>query len=294
MDEITNRIVQIFDSGLKLSWPVVTTLINKEFETNFTRSAVNHRYLRAKGTERRAEATHRFPLRYSETTPVDLPGNKLIIADTHFPFSHPLYFDFLRRVRDKYQCDGIIHIGDVVDANAVSMWGLDPDGLSGGTEHLNASSDLEVYYAEFPDVLVCIGNHDGRHLKKAFKAGIAEAYLRNYEETWDAPTGWKWGLSWEIDGVIYEHGIGSSGKNAAINRAIDAGQSLVQGHVHYYPAVHFQYNRNSVIFGMNVGCGLDARKFAFAYAKPFRKTPGLGCGVVLNDGALPHFIPMFS
>ena len=45
------------------------------------------------------------------------------------------------------------------------------------------------------------------------------------------------------------------------------------------------------IFGLNVGCGIDIDRYAFAYAQDFKIRPGLGCGVVVDSGEA-HFIPM--
>jgi predicted phosphodiesterase len=45
----------------------------------------------------------------------------LVIGDTHFPAVHKNYFSFIKRVRDKYKCTEIIHIGDVVDHHCISL-----------------------------------------------------------------------------------------------------------------------------------------------------------------------------
>ena len=43
---------------------------------------------------------------------------------------------------------------------------------------------------------------------------------------------------------------------------------------------------------MNVGCGIDATKYAFEYAKHNSKKQIIGCGVVLDNGRLPILVPM--
>ena len=42
---------------------------------------------------------------------------------------------------------------------------------------------------------------------------------------------------------------------------------------------------------MQVGCGVDRRSYAMAYAKHFAKSYKLSCGVVLENGTLPMVIP---
>ena len=43
---------------------------------------------------------------------------------------------------------------------------------------------------------------------------------------------------------------------------------------------------------MQVGCGVDDRSYAMAYAKNFTKKYIVSCGVVLESGTLPLLIPM--
>ena len=46
-----------------------------------------------------------------------------------------------------------------------------------------------------------------------------------------------------------------------------------------------------MIFGMNVGCGIDNSAYSFRYGKQFPKKPTIGCGVIL-DSRVALFIPM--
>ena len=47
-----------------------------------------------------------------------------------------------------------------------------------------------------------------------------------------------------------------------------------------------------MIFGMNVGCGIDIDAYAMEYSRPFPKRPTLGCGVVLDGGRVAIFVLM--
>ena len=58
-------------------------------------------------------------------------------------------------------------------------------------------------------------------------------------------------------------------------------QSTVQGHVHTQAYTEFFVGQNFRIFGMQVGCGVDSKAYAAAYAKHFKKQ-AIGCGVILG------------
>ena len=193
-----------------------------------------------------------------------------IIGDTHCPFNlketdeHLSYLQFCYETFNRFGCSEIIHIGDEVDNCAISF-------------HQN--------------VKVCVGNHSALPFRQATAAGIPKRFMKTYEEIWNAPKGWKWELQWEVQGVLFEHGTGSSGPNAAKNRAIANRQSTVIGHCHSFGGVNYMASRNDMIFGMNVGCGIDNSAYSFRYGKQFPKKPTIGCGVIL-DSRVALFIPM--
>lgn len=215
----------------------------------------------------------------------------LVIGDTHEPFCHPQYFRFISDMRDKYDPDTIVHIGDVVDQHSASVKYLsDPNGRSTGDEFKLARKRLAKWHDAFPDVRVCIGNHDARHIQAARKVGLNDEYLRDYAEVWNTPS-WTWRDKFFLDGVLYEHGTGTVGKDAAIRRAINQRSSLVMGHTHTFAGVTYHANASDLIFGLNVGCGIDARAYAFEYGTCFTNKPVLGCGLVI-DGEEASFIAM--
>jgi hypothetical protein len=43
---------------------------------------------------------------------------------------------------------------------------------------------------------------------------------------------------------------------------------------------------------MQVGCGIDDKSYAMAYAKYIKKKSIISCGVFLDEGKLPLIIPM--
>lgn len=215
----------------------------------------------------------------------------IVIGDTHEPFVHPMYRRFCLDIAEKYKASRVVHIGDVVDQHsAAPNYDSDPNGRSTGDEMEEALKGVAAWHKSFPDARVCIGNHDKRHILAARKAGLNDRYLRDYAEVWGTPS-WKWALSHEIDGVLYEHGTGTSGDSAALKRAVSNRQSTVIGHTHTGAGITYQANKRSLIFGLNVGCGIDVDAYAFEYGVDLVKRPILGCGLVFN-AEMALFVPM--
>lgn len=213
-----------------------------------------------------------------------------IVGDVHAPFVHPLYLRFCQDVFAAWRVNQVVLIGDIVDQHALSFWDHDPNGMSAADEARNAEPHVQAWYRAFPRAPVCIGNHDERHFRLARKHGLPDRYLKSYAAVWQTPA-WRWDYAHEIDGVIYTHGTNCSGKNAALNLAIGNRQSTAIGHLHYSGGVTWDANRRSRIFGINVGCGLDCKAYAFAYGRDFVRRPTLGCGIVI-DGQFAYFEPM--
>lgn len=219
------------------------------------------------------------------------PKNVLIIGDTHEPFSKEGYLEHCKEVQKKYNCGTVVHIGDLVDNHAVSYHENDPDGRSPGDEFQEALNRCQKWYDAFPDVLICIGNHDRLPFRKAYTAGLPSNWLKSYQEMFNSPKGWKWDFVHKVNGVIYQHGTGMSGEMASVNAARENRQSTVIGHLHTVTNVRFLASSKDLIFGMSVGCGVDHDKYAFAYGRENTRKPVLSCAVVL-DGKLPINIPM--
>lgn len=213
-----------------------------------------------------------------------------IVGDLHAPFVHPMYLRFCQDIFEAWQVDRVHFVGDIVDLHALSFWDHDPNGLSAEDEAVASVESVGQWYRTFPRATVCIGNHDERHYRVARKHGLPDRYLRSYADVWRTPR-WNWRFEHEMDGVLFEHGTGTSGKDAALNLAVQKRTSVVIGHVHSYGGVKWHANPFDVIFGLNAGCGIDCKAYVFAYGKSFPIRPVLGCGVVI-DGREAYFEPM--
>lgn len=209
----------------------------------------------------------------------------LVIADTHFPAVEPGYLDFLRGVQKKYKTNKTVHIGDVVDHHCISRHIKVPELYGALDEYKAAMKQLKEFAKAFPDVVVTEGNHDSRVRKIASEAGVPQMYLKDYDEIY--PVGWKWVPEIVIDKVLYSHGIGTSGLFPAFNLAKSIGLSTVCGHHHTKCGIQWLHTNHQTFFGMNVGCGIDAKSYAMAYGQHNIAQPVLACGVVI-DGKLPY------
>ena len=67
--------------------------------------------------------------------------------------------------------------------------------------------------------------------------------------------------------------------------------SCAIGHVHCFGGVQYSSSTKDMIFGLNSGCGIDIKRYAFAYGSNFSVRPTLGCGVVI-EGEHAYFEKM--
>jgi len=214
----------------------------------------------------------------------------LVISDTQIPFQHKDYLIFLKAVAKKYSTDTTVHIGDEVDFHALGDWDHDPDGYSAGDELKAAIKELKKLFKAFPKAKVCVSNHTSRPLRKGFKAGIPAAFFKHISEVLEAPKGWTWHDSFQIDNVIYQHGMGYSGPLGAKKASLDNSRSTVIGHLHSHAGIQYSASPEFLIFGMNVGSLIDNKSYAFAYGRNFSAKPIISCGVVLEG--IPLLVPM--
>ena len=212
--------------------------------------------------------------------------NILVIGDLHEPFCLDGYLDFCLEQYENFNCNQVIFIGDILDNHAFSYHEPDPDGMSAGNELDLAIKKVQKWYDAFPYADVTIGNHDRMCSRKRFTAGIPSAWIKTYNEVLGTPN-WNWVESIIYDDVLYEHGEGGQAQSKAKNNLM----SSVCGHTHTEAYTRWYVGKRFRVFGMQVGCGVNSKSYAAAYAKNYKKQ-AIGCGVVLNNGTLPINILM--
>ena len=213
--------------------------------------------------------------------------NLLVIGDIHEPFCLTGYMEHCIAVKEQFNCTQIVFIGDIIDNHFSSFWTADPDGYGAGQELDRAIDKIQIWYKHFPVAKVCIGNHDAIVRRRSFEVGISKKWVRDYNEVLRVPN-WDFKEVHKINGVIYTHGTNSSGRNAAVNKALQFGDPTVQGHIHTESSVIYA----GKVWGMQVGCGVDRQAYAMAYSKFFPKPYKISCGVVLNKGKIPIILPL--
>lgn len=214
-----------------------------------------------------------------------------VFSDTHIPFQHPNYLRFVKDTFEEYGVQEVIMLGDLVDNHAISHFQSEPCADSAYTEIERARQEIKTLTETFPDVRMCRGNHDDRIFVQAASIGLGDIFVRPFREIYRLPMSWTLEDEYVLDNVLYTHGTGHSGKNAALNMALQERMSVCIGHLHTFGGVQYSANSRDTVFGMNTGCLTDDRAYAFAYGKHNNKKPTLGCGIVFDsDYAL--FIPM--
>ncbi|MCA9091337.1 MAG: hypothetical protein KDA90_22200 [Planctomycetaceae bacterium] len=202
------------------------------------------------------------------------------------------YVDFLKRIADRYAINRVVHIGDLVDLAAMSFHEKHVSLRNAVQEVKAARKQVASLTKAFPKTDWLIGNHDALTERQAQVVGIPECMLRDYADIWQVP----WTVhprftKLRIDGVIYSHGdSGRGGQDAAFRQAKDNFRSTVIGHFHNQAGVRWWANPEFRVFGLSVGCGIDASRMQFEYGRKFAHKPILGCGVVLN-GKQAYFEP---
>jgi metallophosphoesterase superfamily enzyme len=214
--------------------------------------------------------------------------NVLVIGDLHEPFTRKGYLQFCIEIYNKYKCNEVVFIGDLIDNHFSSFHDTDPDGHSAGEELDMAKKNISKWYDAFPQAKVCIGNHDAIPYRKGFNSGISKKWIKSIGDVLETPN-WQFAEEWDIDDVLYCHGTGRS----AEKRMRHDLTSVVQGHYHSVSYLKYAVGRLDVLFAMQIGCGVYDKSYAMAYGRHFDKMH-INCGIVLNDGKLPliEYMPL--
>lgn len=276
-----------------LSWVQVAQIYNDEYgETkshdtlrmSLKGEAPAPKVASAARTKRRVDSSEK------KITLADEYNSVLFIPDLHVPYHHPEAFDFLELVKETYEFDLVVNLGDEVDKHAMSFHDSDPDLPSAGDELEEAISYLEDLYNLFPDMYLVDSNHGSMHYRKGKHHGIPRKYLRDYGDILEAPKGWKWAHELNINCggnmVRVKHQFGKN----IIKAAEQAGRCLIGGHFHEDFYVAYSANSDRLIWAATSGCLVDDSSLAFAYNNTNLKRPLLGCTMVING--YPVLIPM--
>ena len=215
----------------------------------------------------------------------------LVISDLHAPFYHPDTINFLKAIKALVNPTMVLLTGDEVDNHAISYHDSDPDLHSAGEELDRAIASLKPIYKLFPVADILHSNHGNLLDRKALSHGLPKAMLKTPKEILSPPDGWNWHFDVFVKlptgyDCYFHH---SKGANVLTN-AQRMGCSFVQGHHHEKFEINYYSTPTGLNFGMTVGCLVNQKHPAFAYAKNNSKRFILGVGVIWNG--IPQLIPM--
>lgn len=213
----------------------------------------------------------------------------LVVGDLHIPWERKGYFRFCCDLYEQWGCDTVVFIGDVVDSHAVSFHKKHPDMPGALQEYKQAKEQVQRWYKRFPHAVVTIGNHDERVIRVAREHGIPDVYLKSYQSNWGTKN-WQWKKDHVINNVYYYHGTGQGGEYPAANAVRKMLMSSVLGHNHTASGIKYFANPANRFFACDVGCGIDDKEMAFAYAINNKRRSILSAAVII-DG-VPYVEPM--
>ena len=216
-------------------------------------------------------------LRESETR------NVLVIGDLHEPFCLDSYLDWCLEQYDAYGCSQVVFIGDIIDNHYSSYHETSADGMGGADELELAIKRISRWYNAFhkKGTKVIIGNHDRIIMRKAQTSSIPSKWIKSYKEVLEVPN-WEFVERFEQDRVQYIHGEGGTARTKCRADMMNT----VQGHLHTQCYTEHYVGKNFRVYGTQVGCGINHKSYAMAYAK-YGKRPAVGCAVILNNGKTP-------
>ena len=222
------------------------------------------------------------PMDYREPFP-ELPKENrvLVIPDLHLPFPKEGYLDFLKSIYDKYDCNTVIQMGDLIDGHYESRHPTDPHAMNAEDEFDAIIPYIREIAETFPVMKVLRGNHCRIVERATVGNNISSKWLKSLKDRLldeGLPVDeWEFAEHFIIDGVKYVHGEGRKAKG----RMLQDGISIVGGHYHAESYVHWHVNDYQKLFAMQLGALIQDEAYAFAYGKHFAKSHK-NCGVVIN------------
>lgn len=208
-------------------------------------------------------------------------SNILVIGDLHEPFCLDSYLDWCVEQYHAYNCTEVVFIGDIIDNHYSSYHETSADGMGGLDELELAIKRISRWYKAFPVATVIIGNHDRIIMRKAQTSAIPSKWIKSYKEVLEVPN-WNFVERYEKDGVQFIHGEGGTARTKCRADMMNT----VQGHLHTQAYTEHYVGKNFRVYGTQVGCGINHKSYAMAYAK-YGKRPAVGCAVILNNGQTP-------
>ena len=215
----------------------------------------------------------------------------LVIGDIHEPATHPGYLPWCQHLYEKWNCDTVIAIGDVLDYHAISFHAREIDAPNAEQEYELSLAGVARWRDAFDTLTCLIGNHDERVHRLAASVSIPARFIRSFADLWETPK-WKWVRETIQDGCLFIHGTGYSGQQPEMAAARAAMMNVTLGHCHSVGGVRRLSTPSQDIWGMSTGCGVDIEAPGMRYGRNMVSKPVLGAGIVIDGQpyheAMPH------
>jgi metallophosphoesterase superfamily enzyme len=203
--------------------------------------------------------------------------------------------DFIRRIKQKYELNRLICMGDLVDIHTGGRWGQLPGAHGAKTEWELAVEMIGELTDMFPNALMAIGNHDARAFRAASKMGITDEMIKSINDVYKLPPTWKLYQNFRYNTVygpcMVMHGHDFSGPGAADKWYNKLHTSVIIGHVHTAPGMRFYQTPDGTRYSAIIPCLADEKSVAMEYAAAFGGCFVNGCAVSVPDLFTFEIIP---
>ena len=217
----------------------------------------------------------------------------LVIPDLHAPYHHKDALKFLAAIKDAFQPDLVVNLGDELDGHALSFHESDPNLDSAGVEFEKAKGMIHELHDLFPKMLICHSNHGSLVYRRAKAHGIPVQMIKTYREMLfpdGGGQGWSWRYAWRVSTPLGDVTFKHQASGQPLLDAAHTGTNLITGHEHGNFDVQYAASSDRLYWAARSGCLIDNDSLAFAYGKHTRNKPILGCTIIVNG--IPTQYPM--
>jgi hypothetical protein len=215
----------------------------------------------------------------------------LTIGDIHSPYHHKDVLRFLEAIKEQYNPDRVVNLGDEADNHAISFHQSDPSLFSATKELIETQKFLRKLEGIFPEMLIVKSNHGSLIHRRVVAAGLPAGVIKSYNDIYGVGDGWQWKFDFTLtmsnrQPVYFVHMKSANAMQVSKNM----GMNIVQGHYHSKASIHYWANPRNLFWGMQLGCLFDIKSMAYAYNKAQKDRPILTAGIII-DGQ-PKLLPM--
>lgn len=215
----------------------------------------------------------------------------LVWSCTHLPYEHKDFLAFISCVKNYFNPDRYINLGDFFDNHAISFHTHDPDLFSPSDELSKAISKAKAWYDLFPNCDVLESNHEALAYRKMKVNGMPRTMLREWKDIIQAPLGWTYHRDLHLllsngETCFFAHHLGANPQKISELYSTN----YICGHQHTKLEIGWRETPTKKYFHGVAGCGIDDTSLAFAYNRSTAKRPIHGCIVIIHGN--PMAIPM--